>query len=334
MAVIAPGSIGWGVQLPVQAQSSLFVQPWERTAGPAELLSVTAAAERAGALYVGVCDHVAIPADKADAMGTTWYDTVATLGWLAAHTTTVRLLSHVFVLPYRHPLVVAKAFSTLDVLSGGRMILGVGAGHVEGEFAALGVDFGSRGRAVEAAVPMIREAFRNEFVEVDSGAHGGVDTTGDGGSDAQGARTTVSVGVGPRPVQVGGPPIWIGGSSKAAIRRAALLGDGWLPQGPPKMGTGAAIEFIAETRADAGLPAEFDIGVIAGSVFVGEPGRDAPGLVLPEHATTGSPERIAESLERFTSRGIDQLQLQFHGVDAAQMCEQIERFGAEVAPLL
>lgn len=316
-AVIPRGAVGWGIQLPVQAQSTAFAQPWETTAGPDELVRVVNAAERAGALYVGVCDHIAIPHEQASVMGTTWYDTIAALGWLAARTTTVRLLSHVLVLPYRHPLAVAKAFSTLDVLSGGRMILGVGAGHVEGEFAALGVDFATRGRAVEDGVSLIRQAFAEPFVDVPNRGSGGDDVA------------TVSVGVGPRPVQPGGPPIWIGGSSKVAIRRAALLGDGWLPQGPPKMGTSAAIAFIAETRAEAGLPEAFDIGVNAGPVFVGTPDHDVPGYTM-----TGSPEQIAERLARLTSKGINQLQFQFQGVDASQMCDQIERFGEQVAPLL
>lgn len=323
-AVIASGSVGWGIQLPVQAASTAFAQPWESAAGPAELAQVALAAERAGALYIGVCDHIAIPDTHADVMGTTWYDTIATLGWLAAQTSTVRLLSHVLVLPYRHPLAVAKAFSTLDVLSGGRTILGVGAGHVEGEFNALGVDFEARGRTVEAAVPVIRRAFAEQFV--DAAVEAGSDTsTGDGLTDP----ATVRVAVGPRPVQAGGPPVWIGGSSKVAIRRAALLGDGWLPQGPPKMGTSAAIAFIAETRAEAGLPEAFDIGVNAGPVFVGEPQHP-----VPDYTITGSPEAIAQRLSKLTGRGINQLQFQFQGVDAAQMCDQIERFGAEVVPLL
>src|SRR5207302_1543131 len=80
------------------------------------------------------------------------YDTVATLGWLAGLAARVRLMSHVFVLPYRHPLVAAKSFMTLDHLSGGRVIMGVGTGHVEPEFRLLGVDFEARGRITDAAI--------------------------------------------------------------------------------------------------------------------------------------------------------------------------------------
>ena len=140
MAAIVPaGQVGWGMQLPVQSQSTAFVQPWEADAGPAELARVAVAADRAGAFYVAVCDHIAIPRPLDETMGAVWYDTIATLGWLAAQTESVHLLSHVYVVPYRAPLVTAKAFSTLDLLSGGRAILGVGIGHVERECDAAGV---------------------------------------------------------------------------------------------------------------------------------------------------------------------------------------------------
>lgn len=310
-AIIPDGQVAWGLQLPVQSQSTAFVQPWEATAGVDELVTMAQAADRAGALYIGVCDHVGVPRPADEKMSATWYDTIATLGWLGAVTERVRLLSHVYVLPYRHPLVTAKAFTTLDHLSGGRAILGAGAGHLESEFDFLGVDFESRGRQLEEAVPVIRAAFAKAYPTV-------------GGPGAE-----VGIGMLPRPRVEGGIPIWIGGSSKVAIRRAALLGDGWLPQGPPKMGMSNAIAFIREQRAEAGLPASFDIGVTGGPVFVGEPDFD-----VEEYTIRGTPEQIAERLRKFVARGINQIQLRFLGVDAAQVGDQIERFGAEVAPLL
>ena len=99
------------------------------------------AADRAGFFYVAVCDHIVIPRDKAETMSTTWFHPVATLAWVAGQTERVNLLTNVYVPAYRHPLESAKMFSTLDTLSGGRVILGVGAGHVEGEFDALGLDY-------------------------------------------------------------------------------------------------------------------------------------------------------------------------------------------------
>jgi probable F420-dependent oxidoreductase len=310
-AIIPAGDVAWGLQLPVQSQSTVFVQPWEATAGPAELVAMAQAADRAGALYIGVCDHVGVPRPADEKMSAVWYDTIATLGWLGAVTERVRLLSHVYVLPYRHPLVTAKAFTTLDHLSGGRAILGAGAGHLESEFAFLGVDFESRGRQLEEAVPVIRAAFAEAYP-----------TVGGPGAEA-------GIGILPRPAHEGQLPIWIGGSSKVAIRRAALLADGWLPQGPPKMGMSNAIAFIREQRAEAGLPEAFDIGVTGGPVYVGEPDFD-----VEEFTIRGTPEQLAERLRKFPARGINQIQLRFLGKDASEVCDQIERFGAEVAPLL
>src|SRR5690606_9402467 len=145
----------------------------------------------------------AVPRPADEVMSATWYDTIATLGWLAALTSRTHLLSHVYVLPYRHPLATAQSFMTLDHLSGGRAILGAGAGHLESEFTLLGADYAARGRAVEAAIGPIRAAFAEEYPTV-------------GGPGAE-----VGVGMAPRPSRPGGPPIWIGGSSKAAITRAA-----------------------------------------------------------------------------------------------------------------
>lgn len=162
MRVLPRGRLSYGMQLPVQSQSTLYAEPWEAAAGPAELLAVARAADRLGFAYLAVCDHVAIPRRLAAAMGTVWYDPVATLGWLAAATERVRLLSHVAVAALRHPLLSAKQYATLDHLSGGRLILGVGAGHVREEFEALGVDFARRGALLDETVDALKAALGPE----------------------------------------------------------------------------------------------------------------------------------------------------------------------------
>ena len=124
-AIIPEGRLVYGMQLPIQSQSTRYVQPWETDAGIDELVAVARACDRAGFFYVGVCDHVAIPRPHDESMSTTWWDTTTTLGYLAAVTEHTHLLSHVYVLPYRHPLVAAKAWATLDAASKGRAILGV-----------------------------------------------------------------------------------------------------------------------------------------------------------------------------------------------------------------
>ncbi len=310
MAAIVPnGNPVWGMQLPIQSQSTIYAQPWEASSGPSELASIARAADRSGAFYIAVCDHVAIPRPADETMSTVWYDTVATLGWLGAMTEQTHLLSHVYVLPYRHPLITAKAFATLDHLTGGRAILGVGAGHLQTEFELLGADFDHRGPAVDEAIGVIRVAFAEEYPTV-------------GGPGAE-----VGVGMQPRPSRRGGPPIWVGGSSPAAIRRAARLGDGWLPQGPPKMGMRAAVELIRTERAAAGLPEQFDLGVNCPPIHIGD-----PDFEVPEWTMTGSPGEVAEGLGRFRSSGANQFQLRFVARSASELCDQIERFGTDVWP--
>jgi probable F420-dependent oxidoreductase len=309
-AIIPNGTVAWGLQLPIQAQSTIFVEPWEASATTEDLVAVAQAADRAGALYVGVCEHVAIPKPFDERMGTTWYHPFVTLGFLAAATERVRLLSHVIALPYHHPLEAAKAFGTLDALSGGRAVAGVGAGHVEPEFALLGVDFAGRGDWVERSLPALRAALDDEYPALPDG---------DWGLDG-------SAGLAPRPVQAS-VPIWVGGSTPVAVRRAAQYGDGWLPQGVKQRDLPGVIDRIRRLRAEAGRPEAFDVGALVGC-YVGAPGWDVGPFI------SGSPDEIAAQLRGWVEAGADQLQVRFRSRDRAEMVDQIERFGAEVAPLL
>jgi probable F420-dependent oxidoreductase len=300
MAPIVPqGSVVYGMQLPVQAQSKTFVEPWELAAGPAEIAAVALAADRSGFFYVGVCDHVAIPDDVSPRMGAIWYDTIATLAWIAAQTTNVRLLSSVFNLTYRHPLVTAKSFATLDLLSGGRTIIGVGVGHLEKEFAALDVDFASRGRASDDALRVLDRAL----------TEGSVD----------------GMEVEPRALQQPRPPIWVGGSVPAAVRRAAKQADGWLPQGNPLSDMPAMVALYREQRGDD----TGDIGAISEWLYVGEPSWD-----LGRSAVTGSADQIAEALRAWVAVGVNHLQVRFASRSADELIDQIAAFGATVGPLL
>jgi len=294
-------SPAWGMQLPVQSQSSIYVQPWESLAGPDELALVAVAADRAGAGYVAVCDHVAIPDELVSAMGATWYDTVATLAWLAAQTERVRLLSHVWVLAYRHPAQTAKAFGTLDRLAPGRIVLGVGAGHVESEFELIGADFGARGAATTEAIVALRSTWSTGEINGPSGPFV----------------------VSPGPVTPGGPPIWVGGSSAPAIRRAVEHGDGWLPQGPPEGGVKRAVAAMRERRAELFADRPLEIGVHAG-IFSNEP-TDAPHVTLGDDA-------IAAQCRACVAIGGTQLQVRFISRSAEHLAEQVEWFGTEIWP--
>lgn len=305
-------ALSYGIQLPVQSQSTMYAEPWEDAAGPEDLLAVARTAERAGFDYIASCDHVAIPRRLAPAMSTVWYDPVATLAFLAAATERVRLLSHVAVVGLRHPLLTAKQYATLDHLSAGRLILGVGAGHVREEFEALGVDFEHRGAVLDESIDALRAALgAEEFPE----HHGKLYDFG-------------GLGQRPRPAQ-DRVPVWVGGSSPAAVRRAALRGDGWLPQGDPRDRLPEQIARLRRLREEAGVQGDLTIGAITEPLYVGTPGWDVGRRTL-----TGPPDRLAESLRAYRAMGVHQIQVRFRCRSRTELTDQMAAFGAEVAPAL
>ncbi|MCH5675795.1 LLM class F420-dependent oxidoreductase [Streptomyces gilvus] len=302
-------ALAYGIQLPVQSQSTIYAEPWEATAGPADLVAVARAADRAGFDYIASCDHVAIPRRLASAMSTVWYDPVATLAFLAGVTERVRLLSHVAVVGLRHPLLTAKQYATLDHLGGGRLILGVGAGHVPEEFAALGVDFEHRGAVLDESIDALRAALGpEEFPEHHGKLH-----------DFEG------LGQQPRPAQEQ-VPIWVGGSSPAAVRRAALKGDGWLPQGDPRDRLPEQIARLRRLREEAGVERPLTIGAITEPLYVGTPAWEVGRRTL-----TGPPDALAESLRAYRAMGVHQIQVRFRCRSRTELTDQMAAFGAEVA---
>ncbi|MEC4015335.1 LLM class F420-dependent oxidoreductase [Streptomyces sp. H27-D2] len=301
------------MQLPIQSQSTIYAESWEAAAGPDDLAEIARAADRLGFFYIASCDHVAIPRRLAEAMSTVWYDPVATLAFLAGITQRVRLMSHVAVLGLRHPLATAKQYATLDHLSGGRLILGVGAGHVQEEFEVLGADFRRRGAVLDESIDALKAAlgpeefprFEGEFYRFEG------------------------LGQAPRPAQSPRPPIWVGGSSPAAVRRAAVRGDGWLPQGDPRERLPGQIAKLLALREEAGNAEPLTIGAIAEPLYVGEPGWEVGRRVL-----SGKPEALAESLREYRAMGVRQIQVRFRSRSRGELTDQMAAFAAGVAPHL
>jgi probable F420-dependent oxidoreductase len=181
-------------------------------ASPESLLRWTRLAEALGYHLAMISDHVAITPDVAGLYPAPFYDPFLTLAWLAAQTQTIELGTTVIILPYRHPLQVARLTSNLDQLSGGRFIFGVGAGWAEQEFAALGLDVHQRGALTDEYLEVILQSwagetmsFHGEFVDADD------------------------VQTGPLPLRQPHPPVWIGGNGSAARRRAVRFGAAWHP---------------------------------------------------------------------------------------------------------
>lgn len=167
------------------------------------------------AIYV--TDHPAPTKKYIEGGGHHALEPTVVLSMAAAVTTRLRLMSNLYVVAYRNPLIAAKAIATLDSLSGGRLIVGTGAGYLESEFAALGVDFSKRNDILDEKLGIMKRIWSGEPLTA----------SGDGWS----ADATVAL---PLPAQRPHPPIWIGGNSPRARRRAVELADGWIPMPAPR----------------------------------------------------------------------------------------------------
>lgn len=207
-------------------------------------------------------DHPPIPPD------TQVFDVFTMLGFLAGRTSRLRLGTNVYNIGLRHPFTTARAVATLDQVSGGRVELGVGASWLAAEWDATGLDFGSRGRRVDEALAVCRRLWTEPVVE-HHGEH----------------FTFPPVMFEPKPVQQPAPPVSIGGDSAPARRRAALLGDGWIPMGTSLEHLPAALGEIRSRRVAAGREGTWT------TTFMGS--VSSPGDV--EHAAAAGVDRLVVS---------------------------------------
>jgi probable F420-dependent oxidoreductase len=184
---------------------------WEVDATVDDLVEIARAADRFGYHHLTASEHIAVPVDVEARRGKRYWDVLSTLAYLAAVTERIRLATNMVVLPYHHPLEVVKHYGTLDRLSKGRLILGVGVGSLQEEFAMLGRELAGRGERSDDAIRAIRAAWGNAEPRYD-GPHWSFD----------------DVVVDPTGVQEH-LPIWVGGRTAPSLRRAVELGDAWVP---------------------------------------------------------------------------------------------------------
>ena len=251
-------------------------------ASPENLRTLAQRAESLGFDSVWVSDHIILPRKvdsfypyAADGVATfrpdeDYYDPLATLNFLAGCTQKIRLGTHVLILPYRNPVVTAKMLSTLDVLSGGRVILGAGVGWMEEEFQALGLDtYKERGAVTDEYLQLYKELWTKESPSF------------------QGKYYQISnTGFEPKPVQKPHPPIWVGGHTGPAIRRAAKYGDGWMPIGGRGSGGASLAEKIVLLKKQAE-----------------EAGRDPDSLNITSFGIRPDPDLIV----RMRDAGVDRV---------------------------
>lgn len=194
-------------------------------------------AEELGYHLVTVSDHIALTEDANTRSPAPFYESFTTLAWLAGITTDIELGTGVVITPHRHPLHLARSAATLDRLSGGRLILGAGVGWTRHAFAALDVPFTKRGALTNEYLEALHVLWTNEIASF----HGKT-------INFDGVHTA------PHPVRKPHPPIWIGGNSPAAIRRAARFGTAWHPLWPQGLELPEALQLLKTEAAQAGRP--------------------------------------------------------------------------------
>ncbi len=275
------------------------------------IAQTAALAEELGFDAVVVNDHIVVDSSPRSAPWANTFDPFVTLAFVAARTSRIGVGTSVLIVPYRNPLATAKAFATLDQVSGGRAFAGVGTGWNEPEFRALGVLFTERGARTDESLRVWQACWGADPVSF-AGVYWNVE----------------AMQVRPKPVNAGGVPIWVGGSSAAALRRAARFGHSWQPMQMP-------LDELAtrrgKLRAACDRAGRADMPVIRMSVRVGFNDGTAPDRV----AGSGTPSQVADDLRRYRDGGVDAFQVNFLGSsNLDQLLASMRRFMAEVAPLV
>jgi len=227
-------------------------------------------------------------------------------------TSRVQLGFSVLVLPYRHPVLNAKMLATLDVLSAGRLIVGVGVGWMEEEFLALGSDFPHRGQVTDEHIQLMKSLWTRDEPEF-SGQH------------YRFSEMTMY----PKPVQKPHPPIWTGGITTRALLRAARLSDGWHGIRMNPEGIAGVAHRLQRMREESGQDfSGFEVSLRAG--------LDLTRTELPpsRNPLRGSPEQVADDVQRYRDAGLTYLVLEPRARDAEELTSQIEQLAEQVWPRL
>ncbi|WP_395109669.1 TIGR03619 family F420-dependent LLM class oxidoreductase [Actinomadura sp. SCN-SB] len=282
--------------------------------GPAGLPAFARAAEEAGFSALAFTEHPAPSLKWVRGGGHATLDPVAALAFAAACTTRLTIMPFLMVLPYRNPLVAAKSIVSLDVLSGGRLVVGAGGGYLRSEFGALGVAFEERGALFDEALEVLREVCVTEEFRYE-GRH----------------FTARGVTMSPRPVQRPHPPVWIGGNGLNARRRVARFGQGWSP-----------LITSAEQAATTRMPAITSVGRLAEAIgelreLVAGAGRDPASIAVQVRSpwsrvlgTEVPAEEVRDHVGELAEAGVTQFVTTVPGDSTTAALDALARFGEEV----
>ncbi len=281
-----------GIATPVVTNVAGAALTWEREAGVGDIGRVAEAADMLGYHHLTCSEHIGIPASEAGRRGARYWDPLATLGYVAARTERIRLVTMTLVLGYHHPLAIVKRYGTLDHVSRGRVILGVGVGSLKEEFDLLGAPFEDRGPRGDDALRALRAALSSNEPSYDGEYYsfGGLI-------------------VDPCALQAH-MPIWVGGRTRRSLRRALTLADGWAP-------FGISVATAADWLRAREVPAGFDVVLAADRPLDPIENPEATRETLRAMAAAGTTIVSARFVHRSLEHYLEQIHAlaELHGED-------------------
>jgi probable F420-dependent oxidoreductase len=313
----------YGFYLPTRGQ----------TATPEALEALLAHGEALGFHSVMIADHVVFPTEIRSSYPYTVsgafpgygdaLEQLTLMAFVAGITTTLRLVTSVMILPYRNPVLTAKMLATVDVLSRGRVTVGVGVGWLREEFAALqAVDFGRRGAVSNEYLQIFKALWTQDPAEFSGEFY-----------RFTGLRCL------PQPVQKPHPPIWIGGHSRPALRRVAKYGDGWHPVGAnpavplrPRELQAAVDELKRLVEAEGRDPHAITISFKAPLYDVSPSGQLDKQAGMERRPFSGSPAQVAEDIAIYGQLGVSELVFDFRSESQSESLERMEYFATVIKP--
>ena len=273
--------------------------------GPQELLQIAKVCEEEGYSSVWATDHVIMPSELREPYGQL-LEPLTTLSFVAAGTTNIGLGTSVLVITQRNPILAAKQAATLDVFSGGRVILGLGAGGAEQEFGFLNMEFSNRGKVFNESIGLMKALWSQDMV------------------DFQGEFFRVKDAVFlPKPVRKD-IPVWIGGNGRVAVRRAVTLGDGWHPVGPSLEDFAAGAKKVREAKRGVTLSMRMTVDV--------RKKREQLTTSRGERRTviSGSAAEIRKGLDGYAREGLEYFCASMMHPSGSEVVADVRKFALDV----
>jgi probable F420-dependent oxidoreductase len=301
----------FAIRVPANFLYPSITSPWEAQVTAADTIRFARKAEELGFDFLWVSEHIVVVPEIVPFQGPRFYEAVSAAAVILGATTRVRLLTYIAVLPYHNPLMYAKQIATVDVLSGGRLVLGLASGHLQKEFQALGVPFAERGRRSDEYLKIMKElwteerpSYRGEFYSFEN------------------------LVFEPKPVQKPHPPIYIGGDAKPILRRAALQGDGWIPWLTLPEEVPGCMAYINQQRAKANRTGPFEVMMLLAD-FPPESRRSLRRFHIPK-----TKDEVMKLLDRLKGAGVNGavVHLPMGTTSLDQCIDWIEWFATDIIP--